>query len=63
MFNNYFNDYTELTSIPKGKLPLKFTMPDIKFYGTENLHYHMMNFLTTMPLKGIDRDMFHIMFP
>jgi len=32
MFNNYFNHYT---SIPKGKLSLKFTMSDIKFHETK----------------------------
>jgi len=51
MFNNYSNDYMGFTSIPKGKLLLKFTMLDIKFYGTENPHHHVRNFISTMTLK------------
>jgi len=59
VFNNYFNDYMGFTSIPKGKLPLKFTMPDIKFYGTK----HPLFLLSVMTLKGIEKDIFHIIFP
>jgi len=36
IFNNYFIDYARFASIPKGKLNTKFTMPHIKFYGTED---------------------------
>jgi len=55
MFNNYFTYYAGFTSIPEGKLPLKFTMPNIIFYGTENPLYHVINFVSTMTLKGITR--------
>jgi len=41
MFYNYFNDYAGVILIPKGKLPVKFTMPDIKCHGTENPHHHV----------------------
>ena len=51
------------TSIPKGKLPLKFTMPDIKLHGIENPYYHVRNFLSTMTLTVIDEDNFNILFP
>ena len=37
MFNNYFNDYAGFTSIPKGKLSPKLTMPDFKFHGIKVL--------------------------
>ena len=63
MFNNYFNDYKGFTSIPKGKLPLTFTMSDIKFHGTKNPRYHVQNFVSAMTLKGIDKDIFHFIFP
>jgi len=38
-------------------------MLDIKFQGTENPHYHVRNFLSAMTLKGIHREIFHIIFP
>ena len=62
MFNNYFNDYIVFTSILKGKLPLKFSMPDIKVHGINNPYYHTRNFLSAMELKRIDKDIFHIIF-
>ena len=40
-----------------------FTMPDIKFHGIENLNQHIRNFVSAMTLKGIDKDVFHIIFP
>jgi len=63
MFNNYFNDYMGFTFIIEGKVLTKFTMPDIKLYETENPHYHVRNSLCAMTLKGINKDMFHIIFP
>jgi len=62
-FNNLIDDCARFTSIPRGKLPQKFTMSDIKFLGTENPHYHMRNYLSAVTLKGIDMDIFHIIFP
>jgi len=50
------------TSFPKGQLPLKFTMLDIKFYRTENPYHHVRNFISAMTLKGIDKDIFHLTF-
>jgi len=43
MINNYFNDYPGFTSIVKGKLLLKFIMPDIKFYGTKDPNHPVRN--------------------
>ena len=63
MSNNYFNHYPRFSSISKGKLPPKFTVPDIKFHGTENPNHHVKNFVSVMTLKGIDKDIFHIIFP
>jgi len=61
MFNNYFNDYAGFTIIPKRKLSPKFTIPDIKFHGTAQ--HHMRSFIIAMTLKGIDKDIFHLIFP
>jgi len=63
MFNNYFDNYTGFVSITKENLPPKFTMPDIKFQGTENPHHHVRNIVGAMILKGIDKDIFYITFP
>jgi len=63
MFNNYFNEYKGFTSISKGKLPPEFTMADIKFHGTENPHHYMGNFVMAITLKGIDKFIFHLIFP
>jgi len=63
MFNNFYNDYVGFTTILKGKLPHKFTMPDIKFHGTENPNHHVRDFVSVMTLKGIDKDIFHLIFP
>ena len=60
MFNNYFNDYAEFTTILKGKLSPKFTMLDIN--GTENTNHRVRNFISAMTLKGIDKDIFHLIF-
>jgi len=38
-------------------------MLDIKFHGTENPHQHVRNSISAMTLKGIDKDIFHIIFP
>ena len=38
-------------------------MPDIKFHRTKNANYHVRNFLSVMALKGISKDIFHIIFP
>jgi len=37
MSDDYFIDCAEFTSIQKGKLLPKITIPDIKFYEIENL--------------------------
>ena len=63
MFKNYFNDNAGFTSIPKGKLPLRFTMPCIKFNRIRNHHHHMRNLVSVMTLKGINNDIFHLIFP
>jgi len=63
MFNNCFNDYAGFTTIPKGKLAPKFTMPDIKFDGVETPNHHVRNFISVMPLTGIDNDIFHHILP
>jgi len=52
MFNNYFNNYVGFTSTLEGKLPPKFTMPDIVFHRTENPQHHVNNFISTMTPKG-----------
>jgi len=63
MFNIYFNDCVGFTSIPKWKLPLKFTMLDIKFNRTKILITCMRNFVSAMTLKRIDKDIFHFILP
>ena len=63
MFNSYFDDHARFTSIPKGKLHVKFTTLDIKLHGTKIPHYHVRNFLSAMTLKGIYNAIFHIIFP
>jgi len=60
-FTNYFNDYPWFTSIPKGKF-LKIHLPNIKFHGIENPNHYVSNFVSAMTLKGIDKDIFHIIF-
>jgi len=62
MFNNYFNDYVRFASISKGKFPLEFTMPDIKFHGNENPYHHVIHFVSVMTLKGIYKDIFTLYF-
>jgi len=62
LFNNSFNGYAGFTSIPKRKLPPKFTIPGIKFHGTKNPNHHIRNFINAMTLKGIDKDMFNSIF-
>ena len=57
-----FNDYVGFTSIPKGKLPPMFTMPNIKFRGIENPHHHIIKFISAMTLHGIDKDIFYLIF-
>ena len=39
----------------------KFTMPDM-FEGTENPLHCVKNFVSAMTLKGIDRDILHLIF-
>jgi len=63
MFNVYLNYHAEFTTIEKGKQSLNLTMPDIKFHGTENPHYHVRNFVSVITLEGIDRDILHFIFP
>ena len=63
MFSNYINDYAGFTTTTRGKLLLKFTIPDIKFHGSKYPHHHVRNFLSAMILKGIDNDIFHIVIP
>ena len=63
MFNNYLTNYSRFTLISKEKLPIKLNMWDIKFYETENFHHYMRNLIGAMTLKGIDRDVFHLIFP
>jgi len=63
MFNNYLSDYEGFTSFPEWKLPPKFIMSNIKFHGTDNPNHHVRNFVSAMTLKGIDKDIFHIIFP
>jgi len=63
IFNNYFNDHVKFTSVPKGKLPPKFNVSNIKFHGTENLHHHMKNFVSVRTLKGTDKDILYFRFP
>ena len=60
IFKNYF---TGFTSIPEGRLPRKFTMLDVKFYGTEHPHYNVRNFLSIMTIKGMGDDIIHIILP
>ena len=62
MFNNYFIDCAGFISITKRELPSKFMMPNIKFHGIENPHHHIRNFVSTMTQKGIDSNIFHIIF-
>jgi len=53
----------KFTSVLKGKLLPKFTIPDIKFDGTTNPHHHVRIFISTITLKGVDKDIFHLLFP
>jgi len=63
MSNNYFIDHTGFTSILKGKLPLKFTLSDIKLHEIEKSTHHMKNIVGTTTLKEINTNIFYIMFP
>jgi len=45
------------------KITPKFIKPNIKFHGTENPHHRTRSFLSAIILKGIDKDIFHIIFP
>jgi len=38
-------------------------MLNIKFHRTENPLHHVSNFTSVMTLKGIGKDIFHIIFP
>jgi len=51
------------TSIPNGKLHLKFTVPDIKVYGIENPCHPVGNLVSAMIPKGINKVIFHLIFP
>ena len=62
MFNGCFNNYAGFTSISKGKLLPKLMMPNIKFHGTENSYHHVSDFISAMALKGIDKNIFHLIF-
>jgi len=62
IFNNYLTYYVGFTPIPKEKLPSKFTIPDLRFQGFENLLHYVKNFISAMTSKGIDRDIFHLIF-
>ena len=62
MFNNYSKDCEGFTSIPKGKLHPKFMILDIKSHGTKNPHHHVRDFLNATTLKGIDKNIFHVIF-
>jgi len=53
----------EFTSLTKEKLPLKFTTPDLNIQGTKNPCHHVMDFISVMTLKGLDKDIVHIIFP
>jgi len=35
---------------------------DIKVYGTENPNHHVRNFVSDVTLKGIDKDIFNLIF-
>jgi len=48
MVNNYFNDHVEFTSISRGKLAPKFTVPNIKFHGTKDPHHHVKNIISAI---------------
>ncbi|KAJ8425736.1 hypothetical protein Cgig2_025692 [Carnegiea gigantea] len=50
------------TTTSKGKWPPKFIMPDIKFYRIENPNHYVRNFVSDMKLKGIDKDIFNLIF-
>ena len=63
MHYNYFAHYRGFTSILKRKLPLKFSMLDVKFHGTKNPCHHVRNFFSAVTLKGIYKDIFPIIFP
>ena len=63
MFDNNFFNYKGFTSIPKGKLPLKFSMFNIKFYGIKNSYHLVRNFVSIITLKGTEQDLFRIFFP
>jgi len=47
----------------KENYPQKLTVSNIKFHGTKNPHHHVRNFRSAMTLKGINKDIFHIIFP
>ena len=49
VFDNYFNDYVEFTTIREGKRPSKFITSDIKFHITKNLYKHV----ETSPMQRI----------
>ena len=37
-------------------------MPNIKFHGAKKPHHHVRDYFSALTLKGIDKDIFHIIF-
>jgi len=60
-FNNYFDECR--IDFLEWKTATDFTMPDIKLCRTENPHHHVRNFIHATSLKGIDKEVFHLIFP
>jgi len=56
-------DYTRFTQIPKGKLAFKFITLDIKLHRTENPQHDIRSLIGFITLKGVEKDILHIIFP
>ena len=61
---NYFDTSMEDNLKGNANLPAKFPANDIpKFKSTDNPKYHLKNFRATMAIKGVELDLYPVVFP
>ncbi|KNA14294.1 hypothetical protein SOVF_108740, partial [Spinacia oleracea] len=61
---NYFDTSMEDNLKGKANLPEKFSANDIpKFKSTDNPKYHLKNFRATMAIKGVELELYPVVFP
>lgn len=64
MFKDSFSQYDNYVTQPKSTVPIKFSVPEsVRFTRVEYPHHHVKSFLHYMAAKGIERDVFHLVFP